>query len=198
MIFVAVHPFAVGLEHLGTEFGIPEFFMIQWIAPLASESPELIVVTVLVMKSRSTAGFNALISSKLNQWTLLIGTLVVVYSIAYGAYGVLPFDAKQAAEIWLTAAQSYFALAILSNFEISVREAIGLLVLFVSQVLIEFLVIRDAISLALSSHDILLVYTGVYLVLGTALFLTRRRAVATLLVRAGRTIRAAMPGGAGT
>jgi len=65
---------------------IPAFFMIQWIAPLASESPELIVVLVLVTKARSTAGFNALISSKLNQWTLLIGTLVV-YSFALGQYG---------------------------------------------------------------------------------------------------------------
>jgi cation:H+ antiporter len=197
LIFTAVEPFAHGLEAIGTNVGVPSFFMIQWIAPLASESPELIVVVYLVNKARSTAGFNALISSKLNQWTLLIGTLVVVYSIASGAYGVLPFDAKQAAEIWLTAAQSYFALAILSNFEISVREAVALLVLFVSQVLLEFLLIGDVLALPLSSHDLLLVYTGIYLVLGTALFVRRRRAVATLLGRAGRTIRAAMPGGTG-
>jgi len=81
--------------------------MIQWIAPLASEAPELIVVVYLVNKARSTAGFNALISSKLNQWTLLIGTLVVVHSLALGRYGVLAFDFKQSAEIWLTAAQSF-------------------------------------------------------------------------------------------
>lgn len=193
LIFTAVEPFAHGLESIGTNIGVPSFFMIQWIAPLASESPELIVVVYLVNKARSTAGFNALISSKLNQWTLLIGTLVVVYSIAYGAYGVLPFDAKQAAEIWLTAAQSFFALAILTNFEISVREAIVLLTLFVSQVLLEFLIIRDMIVLGLSSHDLLLVYTGIYLVLGTALFVRRREAVRTLFNRAGQTISAALP-----
>ncbi|MFB6085437.1 MAG: sodium:calcium antiporter [Halodesulfurarchaeum sp.] len=193
LILTAVEPFAHGLEAIGTAIGVPPFFMIQWIAPLASEAPELIVVVYLVNKARSTAGFNALISSKLNQWTLLIGTLVIVYSIAYGQYGVLPFDAKQAAEIWLTAAQSFFALSILVNFEISVREALGLLGLFVSQVGLEFLIIRGTIPFPLTSHELLLAYTGVYLVLGTGLFLSRRKATVVLFRRAGQTIRAALP-----
>ncbi|PSP84343.1 sodium:calcium antiporter [Halobacteriales archaeon QS_1_68_17] len=193
MIFTAVEPFAHGLEELGLQFGIPKFFMIQWIAPLASESPELIVVTVLVMKARSTAGFNTLISSKLNQWTLLIGTLAVVYSIALGRYGVLGFEFKQSLEIWLTAAQSYFALAILVNFSISVREALALLVLFLSQVFIEFLILRvltlpnpEALS-----HQSLLAFTVLYLLLGTALFVSRRRAVGELLELTGATAREA-------
>jgi cation:H+ antiporter len=205
MIFLAVHPFAEGLEHLGQDLGIPEFFMIQWIAPLASESPELIVVSVLVFKSRATAGFNALISSKLNQWTLLIGTLSVVFSIAGGAYGVLPFEFKQSLEIWLTAAQSFFALAILINFEISVRESVVLLVLFVSQVLIEFLVLRvDAAFEVLNltgvatrtelSHQFLMLFTAIYLVVGTVLLFARRGAIGELLERTGATAREAIGG----
>ncbi|WP_225333742.1 sodium:calcium antiporter [Halomicrobium urmianum] len=191
MIFTAVEPFAHGLEEIGLQAGIPSFFMIQWIAPLASESPELIVVVVLVNKARSTAGFNALISSKLNQWTLLIGTLAVVYSLSLGSYSVLPFDARQSAEIWITAAQSYFALALLVNFEISVREAVVLFVLFVSQVLLEFLLIRDLIVLPLSSHDLLLAYAGLYGVLGTALFVARRDALKTMLGLAADAARTA-------
>jgi len=190
MIFTAVEPFAHGLEEIGINNGIPEFFMIQWIAPLASESPELIVVVVLVDKARSTAGFNALISSKLNQWTLLIGTLAVVFSLAYGQYGVLPFDQKQAAEVWITAAQSYFALAILVNFEISVREALVLFVLFISQVLLEFVIIRSLFAVPLSSYQLLLAYTAIYAVLGTALFVKRRAALTEMLgiaADAGRT-----------
>jgi cation:H+ antiporter len=190
MIFTAVEPFAHGLEDIGIRLGIPEFFMIQWIAPLASESPELIVVVVLVNKARSTAGFNALISSKLNQWTLLIGTLSVVFSLAYGQYGVLPFDAKQAAEVWITAAQSYFALAVLVNFEISVREALTIFGLFSSQVFLEFLLIRDLVALPLSSYDLLLAYTAVYVVAGTVLLVVRRQALKRMLglaADAGRT-----------
>ena len=215
MIMIAVEPFAHGLESLGVAVGVPKFFMIQWIAPLASESPELIVVTVLVLKSRSTAGFNALISSKLNQWTLLIGTLAVVYSIALGGYGVLEFEFKQSLEIWITAAQSYFALAILSNLNISGREAVALLVLFVSQVLLEFAFLRllpegtlESILAALPtgpllgtapehagealSHLTLEAYTVVYVLLGTALFVRRRKAVAELVTIAGATARQAI------
>ncbi|MFB6223266.1 MAG: sodium:calcium antiporter [Haloarcula sp.] len=192
MIFTAVEPFAHGLEAIGIANGVPEFFMIQWVAPLASESPELIVVAVLVNKARSTAGFNALISSKLNQWTLLIGTIAVVYSIALGGYGILPFDARQGAEIWITAAQSFFALAVLVNFEISIREAVGLFVLFISQVVLEFAVISGLVRLPLSSHDLLLAYTGLYLVLGVWLFVQRRRALKHLFGLAGDAVRTAM------
>ncbi len=197
MLLLAVEEFAHGLEGLGVAYGIPKFFMIQWIAPLASESPELIVVAVLVMKSRSTAGFNALISSKLNQWTLLIGTLAVVYSIAFGRYGVLEFEFKQSLEIWLTAAQSFFALALLVDFELSAREAVALLALFVSQVAIEFLVLRvlPVANPEILSHRSLIAFTVIYIVLGLALFVRRREAVAELLSLAGVTARQAIHGG---
>ena len=188
LIFTAVEPFAHGLESLGQQFGIPSFFMIQWVAPLASESPELIVVAYLVNKARSTAGFNALISSKLNQWTLLIGTLVVVFSIASGGYEHLPFDDKQSAEIWITAAQSLFALAILINFNISAREAVVLLVLFASQVILEFLIIRD-FAIPFTSRELLLGYAVAYIVFAFALFIYRREALRQLFARLTETVK---------
>jgi cation:H+ antiporter len=187
LILTAVEPFAHGLEDIGKAIGIPAFFMIQWIAPLASEAPELIVVAVLVWKARSTAGFNALISSKLNQWTLLIGTLVVVYSLALGQYGTLPFDFEQTGEIWITAAQSYFAVALLVNFTVSVREATALFGLFISQVALEFGFLKLWVPFTGEVFGLtpklllLLAYTVVYLVLGTALFVARRRKLRYLL-----------------
>ncbi|WP_129113695.1 sodium:calcium antiporter [Halegenticoccus tardaugens] len=194
IIFEAVHPFAHGLEALGTGIGVPPFFMIQWLAPLASESPELIVVAYLVNKARSTAGFNALISSKLNQWTLLIGTLAVVYSIAAGHIGTLSFDQKQAAEIWITAAQSFFALAILANFEISAREAVALLVLFISQVVAEFYVIQTYAEPASVTISILLLYayTAVYVIFGVGLFVKRSRDVRELIKHTAANVRNAI------
>jgi len=190
MIFTAVEPFAHGLEEIGLQYGIPEFFMIQWIAPLASESPELIVVAYLVNKARSTAAFNALISSKLNQWTLLIGTLAVVYSIALGEYGVLPFDSKQAAEIWITAAQSLFAIAILVNFRISVKESLLLFGLFLSQVVIEFGIIQLVSEPTATDYSILLLqaYTVFYLLLSAILFYRRRAALREIVTRASGTV----------
>jgi len=150
----------------------------------------------LVNKARSTAGFNALISSKLNQWTLLIGTLAVVYSISAGAIGTLSFDPKQSAEIWITAAQSLFAIAILVNFEISIREALVLLVLFSTQVLLEFYVIRTFTEPAVTEISILVLYayTAVYMVLGLGLFLKRRQSVSEIITRTFATARTALGG----
>ncbi|MFB6166227.1 MAG: sodium:calcium antiporter [Haloarculaceae archaeon] len=206
MIFTAVEPFAHGLENLGVAIGVPEFFMIQWIAPLASEAPELIVVAVLVNKARSTAGFNALISSKFNQWTLLIGTLAVVFSLALGAAGTLPFDTKQTAEIWITAAQSFFALAVLIDFRISLREALALFVLFASQVLIEFYLLKlsglPEPRAEAASITMLFAFTAVYLLAGLALFVRRRAHLRDALGIAVAAARAALgdgrpePGGA--
>ncbi|NHX36073.1 MULTISPECIES: sodium:calcium antiporter [Halolamina] len=194
IIFTAVEPFAHSLELLGEDIGVPSFFMIQWIAPLASESPELIVVVVLVRKARSTAGFNALISSKLNQWTLLIGTLVIVHSIALGEYGALAFDAKQAAEIWITAAQSLFAIALVINFEIDVREALVLLVLFLSQVVLEFLALREVVHLPVTEIELLHLFTATYVVLALGLFATRRGELVQLVRDTRRIIRSAVHG----
>ncbi|GAA5055635.1 sodium:calcium antiporter [Haladaptatus pallidirubidus] len=177
VIFTAVEPFAHGLEDYGEQIGVPSFLMIQWVAPLASESPELIVVAYLVNKARSTAAFNALISSKLNQWTLLIGTLVLVYSISLGSLETLPLGQKQAGEIWLTAAQSFFALAILVNFTISIREALALLVLFLVQLYPDF-----------HHYDALIAFSAVYVVLGLALLATRREALQFLIGRVYRRI----------
>lgn len=148
----------------------------------------------LVNKARTTAGFNALISSKLNQWTLLIGTLAVVYSISAGQIGTLPFDSKQAAEIWITAAQSFFAIAILTNFEISTREALALLGLFVTQVAAEFYVVQAYAEPTATglSMAILYAYTAVYVVLGVSLLLRRRESVQELLDRTASTARDAI------
>ncbi|WP_204318284.1 hypothetical protein [Serratia marcescens] len=45
-------------------------------------------------------------------------------------------------------------------------EAIGLFALFISQVVLEFAIIRDLLALPISSHDLLLAYTGLYVLLG--------------------------------
>ncbi|MDZ7701531.1 MAG: hypothetical protein U5J98_05385 [Halobacteriales archaeon] len=183
VILIAVKPFAKGLEALGPQLGVSSFFMIQWVAPLASESPEFIATAYLVRKLRTTAAFNALISSKLNQWTLLIGTLVIVYSLSLGFYDVLQFSQKQAGEIWLTAAQSFFAVTLLVDFEISLREALALLGLFALQFVPAF-----------QRYEGLLAFSALYVVLGVAVLVARRDKLGILIVEVRRQL--ASPGAA--
>lgn len=133
VIFAAAEPFADGLVETGLKLGIDEFLLVQWLAPLASESPEVIVAVLFVLRLRSTAAMGTLISAKVNQWTLLLGTLALVYSISRGQFDALPLDSRQQEEILLTAAQSIFAVAILARLRFSLWAALALLVLFSTQ-----------------------------------------------------------------
>jgi cation:H+ antiporter len=133
VIFACAGPFAESLVHLGEQAGISTFLLVQWVAPLASEAPELIVAGMFAWRLQTSAGFGTLLSSKVNQWTLLVGSLPIVFAISAGHLTGLPLDSVQREELFLTAAQSVFAIAVLANRSISVKEALALLGLFLGQ-----------------------------------------------------------------
>jgi cation:H+ antiporter len=133
IIYISAEPFADSLVAFGKASGIDEFLLVQWLAPLASEAPEFLVASVWTIRGQAPAAMGALISSKINQWGLLVGTLPIVYSIASGKLGALPLDLRTDHEIWLTAGQSIFAIAILCNLRMSWYGAVALVVLFLSQ-----------------------------------------------------------------
>ncbi|MEO0179905.1 MAG: sodium:calcium antiporter [candidate division WOR-3 bacterium] len=136
VILASTEPFAESLLALGRAMGIDEFILVQWLAPLASESPEIIVATIFALKMHPGEGFGALVSSKVNQWTLLIGTLPLVYSLSGGRPGALHMDARQVEEVALTSAQSLFAVSILSDYHMNIWEALLLFLLFFVQLMI--------------------------------------------------------------
>ena len=133
VILACAEGFAEALVETGTEFGISKFLLVQWLAPLASEAPELLIAGLFAWRLNTEAGLGALVSSKVNQWTLLVGSLPIVFAISSSSLHGLPLDGLQREELFLTAAQSAFAVAILANRTISVREATALLTLFLSQ-----------------------------------------------------------------
>lgn len=133
VIFAAAEPFAEGLVETGKNAGIDEFVLVQWVAPLASESPEFILAAMLAARGRHDAGMTVLISSKVNQWTLLIGSLPLAYSISGGEIAALDFNSRQAEEVFLTAGQSLFAVAIFVSLSMTWWEAAILAGLFGTQ-----------------------------------------------------------------
>ena len=135
-ILISAEPFAEGLLATGRTFGIEEFILVQWLAPLASESPEFIVAILFALRANPGASIGTLISSKVNQWTLLIGMLPLVYVISAGKIIPMEMDSRQVEEILLTAAQSLFAIAILADLSFSLAEAVVLFVLFSTQLMI--------------------------------------------------------------
>jgi cation:H+ antiporter len=132
-IFAAAEPFAEGLLATGRTMGIEEFILVQWLAPLASESPEFIIAILFALRGNPQASMRTLVSSKVNQWTLLIGMLPLAYGLSAGEIKPMLLDARQVEEILLTAAQSLFAVVVIMNFTFSLKEAVVLFVLFISQ-----------------------------------------------------------------
>jgi cation:H+ antiporter len=139
ILLVAEH-FAEALVGTGRQLNVSEFLLVQWLAPLASEAPELLVAGLYAWRLNTNAGLGTLVSSKVNQWTLLVGTLPIVFAIASGSFQGLPVETRQREELLLTAAQSVFAVATLASLSISLREAALLLALFFAQFVIGALV----------------------------------------------------------
>ena len=132
-IFVAAEPFAESLVETGKHLGIDEFFLVQWVAPLASESPEVVVAVLMVLRARDQQGLRMLVSSNVNQWTLLVGTLAAVYSIASGHAAALPMDDRQQDEVLLTAAQCVFGIAAIADLRFALWQGAVLTTLFIAQ-----------------------------------------------------------------
>lgn len=133
VILAAAEPFAEGLVETGKKFDVDEFLLVQWLAPLASEAPEMIIAILFVLRAKPAAGLGTLVSSKVNQWSLLIATIPLVYAISHRSLAAMPLDGQQIEEVFLTAAQSAFAVAVLSSLSISRGEAVMLLVPFLGQ-----------------------------------------------------------------
>ena len=175
VILLCAEPFAEALVASGEELGISEFLLVQWLAPLASEAPELLVAGLFAWRLNSNAALGTLVSSKVNQWTLLVGTLPVVFAISSGTLHGLPIDATQREELFLTAAQSFFAVAVLLNLRLSLKEAGFLFGLFWAQFILGGIVPE-------SMHDLERIVVGVvYLILGTWLLIGGRQLIRPLL-----------------
>jgi len=174
-IFSAAEPFAEGLLSSGRTLGIEEFLLVQWLAPLASESPEFIVAILFALRGNPQAAMRTLVSSKVNQWTLLIGMLPLAYATSAGEVIPMQMDDRQVEEVLLTAAQSLFAVVVILSLSFSLNEALVLLVLFATQ-------------LFFTSTEVRLLYSYGYIVLaiGTAFLVRDNRESLLSLVLRGR------------
>ncbi|OYX73624.1 MAG: sodium:proton exchanger [Caulobacter sp. 32-67-35] len=180
IILVSAEPFAESMVEAGRVLGIDEFLLIQWLAPLASEAPAVSVAVLFVMVGRAASGLTAMVSDKINQWTLLVGMLPLAMSLGAGGLVGLPLDARQQEEFLLTAAQSLFAIGLLLRLRLSLMAAGVLFGLFAVQVGLA-VYFRDDEARTIS---ILTALAWIYLALAALLFVSRARQLVEV-VRSG-------------
>jgi cation:H+ antiporter len=178
VIVLCAEPFAHALVSAGRDHGISEFFLVQWLAPLASEAPEFIIAGLFAWRLQTDTALGALVSSKVNQWTLLVGSLPIVFAIASRSLHGLPIEGVQRLELLLTGAQSLFAVALIVNLRLSIREAWWIFALFWGQF------IASAAAGPELHEEVLVITSAIYLLIAVWL-LVQHRVAARQLMRDG-------------
>jgi cation:H+ antiporter len=165
-VLVTAEPFADSVLLTGTSVGISPYLLVQWLVPLATEMPELVVAFVLIKHERAGQAVAVLLSSAVSQWTLALGSLPLAFAAGAGK-GPLPLLGREQVELLLTMAQGLMAVAVLVTLRLQRRDAVLMLGLFVVQLALPTLLVRAALTLA-------------YLVLAVDILASERWALPTL------------------
>lgn len=181
--------FSEALVATGKAFGINEFLLVQWLAPIASEAPEFTVAIMFALRGHGALALGSLLSAKLNQWTLLVGMIPGVYGLSSGSFATpIPMGGYQMNEILLTAAQSLLAVALLVRLRLDPGGALLLSGLFVGQFLAPgaLALISHLLPFKVGPDSVHFIFSSGY-VLTAAYFLLKNR-VAVAELRHGLTI----------
>lgn len=132
VILTVAEPFAESLVVAGSSLGIDPYLLVQWLAPLASEAPEFIIAVMFALRGSGAAAIATLIAAKVNQWSLLVGSLPIAH-LAGGGTTSLNLDARQVEEFVLTASQTVMGVALILALRFHWAAAAGLAVIFGAQ-----------------------------------------------------------------
>lgn len=133
-LYLVAEPFLHSMLALATLLGVSQFVFVQWVSPFLSEFPEKVTAFNWARQvKKAPIGLMNMISSNINQWTLLVAMIPIVYSISSGKILAIPFDSHQKVEIFLTMAQSALGMILLANMEFRWYEALGLFSLWFVQ-----------------------------------------------------------------
>jgi cation:H+ antiporter len=134
LIKFTTEPFLGSLVAVAGALGLPSFIVLQWLAPVISEFPELASTFYFArQEGKATVAVMNIASSNINQWTLLVAMLPVVFSMSHGAPTPIVVDTAQESELLLTIGQCLVALVFLINMEFAWWEALAMFVLFAIQ-----------------------------------------------------------------
>ncbi len=124
LIYLAAAPFLGSLMAISGALGVPTFVFVQWVAPLVSEFPEKLSAFYWARTvHRAPMALMNMVSSNINQWTMLVAMLPIVYSLSRGGASVIHLNSQQELELLMTIGQSLIAAAFLVNMELAWWEA---------------------------------------------------------------------------
>ena len=134
LIYYTAEPFLASLLAVSVSLGVPNFVFIQWVAPFVSEFPEKVSAFYWARTvERASMALMNMVSSNINQWTLLAAMLPITYSLSRGAISPIPLDPEQRLELLMTLGQSLLGAIFLVDMKLACWEAAGLFGLWLLQ-----------------------------------------------------------------
>lgn len=190
LLYVTTEPFLESMLAVAGTLGVSQFVFVQWVAPFLSEFPEKLSAFNWARRvSHAPLALMNLVSSNINQWTVLAAMIPLVYGYSHwhhhGVFAAFVFDPEQQLEILITLLQSLLGVVLLLELEFDWGDAAALFVLWAVQFGVPSL--REAVAIAY----------GAWIVLLLALYATGRRKatavghfIATVMMRGGGPPRA--------
>jgi len=135
ILYLCVHPFLDSLRALSLIAGIQGYFFIQWIAPVMSEFPEKVsAFGWAAQEGKAKMGLMNFLSSNINQMTMLVAMIPIVYCLSMGKWNApIFFHEDQREAVLLTASQAALCMVLLFNMKFEWWEAVGMFVLWIVQ-----------------------------------------------------------------
>ncbi len=140
LLYFTAAPFLESMLGVAVVLGVSDFVFVQWVAPFLSEFPEKVSAFYWAKRvAKAPMALMNMVSSNINQWTVLAAMIPLVYGWSHAAAGggwiAFRFDAEQQLEIALTLAQSLVAMLLLMEMRFDWWEAAGLFALWLVQFL---------------------------------------------------------------
>ncbi|MGA7992792.1 MAG: hypothetical protein WCC53_15265 [Thermoanaerobaculia bacterium] len=130
LLLVSAHAFVESMLALAIAAGVAPFVFVQWVAPFLSEFPEKLSAFNWARQiTKAPMAVMNLVSSTINQWSILSALIPVIYSLSRGSPSAIVFDEHQRLEILLTLLQSFLGWLLLVNLDLRALEA-GVLFVF--------------------------------------------------------------------
>jgi cation:H+ antiporter len=134
ILFFSAHPFLNSMLAIAATMGVSTFVFVQWVAPFLSEFPEKLSAFYWARKvSTAPVALMNMVSSNINQWSILSAMIPILFVISAGEIKPLTFDDFQRHEIILTILQSLLGFLLLLNLELVMFEALILFVFWIVQ-----------------------------------------------------------------
>ncbi len=135
-MWAVADPFLNSMKEVAGAFGIGTFVFVQWVAPFLSEFPEKVTAFYWARTIRlAPMALLNMVSSKVNQWTLLVSMIPIVYSLSMGRVSTIPLDVHHLEEILLSMMMTFYGCATLAKLRFTRGNAITLFILWLAQFL---------------------------------------------------------------